>query len=71
MPVLKPIDGHLGKSTRSSVFVSKSYFEPGHPKQVLNAAKYVPFDNLNVNITKLFCGLYSILLLLPTAAILE
>ena len=26
-PVLKPIDGHLGKTTQSSVFVSKSYCE--------------------------------------------
>ena len=26
-PVLKPIGGHLEKTTQSSVFVSKSYFE--------------------------------------------
>ena len=27
MPVLKPFGGHLGKTTRSSVFLSKSYCE--------------------------------------------
>ena len=57
-PVLKSIGGHLGKITRSSVSVSKSYCE-------------VSKRGLNVNITKLFCELHSMLLLLPTAAILE
>ena len=64
---LKSIDGHLGKTTRSSVFVSKSYsetFEIG-----LECSQYVLFDTLNLNITKLFLGLCNMLLLLPTAAI--
>ena len=41
------------------------------PKQVQNAANMFSQTSLNINITKLFCGLHSMLLLLPTAAILE
>ena len=59
-PILKPIGGHLGKTTRSSVFVSISYCEASEIG--LECRQYVP---LNVNITKLFCGLRSMILLLP------
>ena len=41
--VLKPIDGHLGNTTRSSVFVSKSYCEASEIG--LECSQYVPFDN--------------------------
>ena len=41
------------------------------PKQVQNADNMFSQTTLNVNITKLFSGLHSIILLLPTAAILE
>ena len=36
-----------------------------------NATNMFSWTTLNVNVTKLFCGLHSMLLLLPTAAILE
>ena len=66
---LKSIDGHLGKTTRSLVFVRKSYCEIFEID--LECSQYVLFDTLNLNITKLFLGLCNMLLLLPTAAILE
>ena len=40
VPILKPIGGHLGKTTRSSVFVSKSYY-----KALECSLKTVSFDN--------------------------
>ena len=46
-PVLKPIDGHFGKITRSSVFVSKSYFEASEIG--LECSQYVLFDNFKRN----------------------
>ena len=42
-PVLKPIGGHLEKTTQSSVFVSKSYFEASEIG--LECSQYVSFDN--------------------------
>ena len=42
-PVLKPIGSHLGKTTQSSVFVSKSYFEASEIG--LECSQYVSFDN--------------------------
>ena len=64
--VLKPICGRPPKAR---------CLEANHtarlPKQVQNAANMFSQTTLNVNITKLFCGLHSMLLLLPTAAILE
>ena len=41
-PVLKPIDGHLGKTTRSSVFVSKWYCEFSEIGS--ECSQYVPLD---------------------------
>ena len=42
-PVLKPVAGHLEKTTQSSVFVSKSYFEASEIG--LECSQYVSFDN--------------------------
>ena len=42
-PVLKPIGDHLEKTTQSSVFVSKSYFEASEIG--LECSQYVSFDN--------------------------
>ena len=42
-PVLKPIGGHLEKTTQSSAFVSKSYFEASEID--LECSQYVSFDN--------------------------
>ena len=42
-PVLKPIGGHLEKTTQSSVFVSKSCFEASEIG--LEYSQYVSFDN--------------------------
>ena len=42
-PVLKPIGGHLEKTTQSSVFVSKSYFEASEIG--LQCSQYVLLDN--------------------------
>ena len=41
--VLKPIGGHLGKTTQSSVFVNKSYCEASEIG--LECSQYVPLDN--------------------------
>ena len=55
--VLKPIDGHLGKTIRSLMFVSKSYCKAF--EMCLECSQYVP---LNANITKLFCRIHSMVL---------
>ena len=41
-PILKPIGGHLGKATQSSVFVSKSYHKAS--EKGLECSQYVPYD---------------------------
>ena len=42
-PVLKPIDGHLGKTSQSSVFVSISYCEASEIG--LECSQWVSFSN--------------------------
>ena len=53
--VLMPIDGHLGKTTRSSVFVSKSYCEASEIG--LECRQYVLFDNFKRKLLNYFVGL--------------
>ena len=45
-PVLKPIEGHLGKTTRSSVFVSKSYCKVSEIG--LECSQYLSALNVNI-----------------------